>query len=256
MILMIAPAPKMGFGAMPSGAAYFSDENRLIRIFNDSAADQSALAQAGCFTLTPFGGWGNFGFANLADMYAADTGAILPGITGFPPFTVCSVFGDATQGNNGTWYKSGTGNGAGNWTQASEYTLASLTGLVAALSALQGVNPSPPTTAFSALGAALGQVVNSTGQALLPGLNYTHRSDLGAFNSSLPALSTLLDGQGLTVRDGAFNAAANNQTFTPHAGDALYVYGAAASHFVLDQNGASAWLGRVNGVWRVLPNVA
>jgi hypothetical protein len=130
MILMIAPAPDMVFGAMPSGAVYVSNPYGLVFVANDSTADQAALQSAGCFTLTPFGGWGNFGFQTQADLFAADTGSILPGVTGYPPFTVATVFNDPSSGNDGTWYKTGTGNGAGAWTQLSTQTLASLSALI------------------------------------------------------------------------------------------------------------------------------
>ena len=123
MILMVAPGPDMSFGAMPSGAAYVSDSYALVKIANDSAADQAALTSIGCQTLTPFGGWGNFGFQTLAELYAADTGAILPGRTGYPQYTVASIFADPTATNVGTWYKTGTGNGAGNWTQAAPFII-------------------------------------------------------------------------------------------------------------------------------------
>jgi len=132
MILMIAPGPAMVFGGLPSGTAYVSDQNALIRIANDAAADQTALQDAGCFTASPFGGWGNFGFATLADLYAADAGSILPNITGFPPYTVVTIFTDPTSGNDGTWTKTGAGTGSGNWTQVSTSTLASISAEVAA----------------------------------------------------------------------------------------------------------------------------
>ena len=117
MILMVAPGPNMSFGAQPSGAAYVSDDVGLVKILNDSAADQVSLRSAGCFTLSPFGGWGNFSFHTLADLYAADTGAIIPGIVGYPRYVTATVFDDGILDNIGTWYKTGTGNGAGNWTQ-------------------------------------------------------------------------------------------------------------------------------------------
>jgi hypothetical protein len=132
MILMVAPAPFMAFGGLPSGSLYVSDQYSLIRITNDSAADQLALQDAGCFTLSPFGGWGNFGFLTLADLYAADTGSILPNIAGFPQYTVVTIFSDPTSGDDGTWTKTGSGAGSGNWTQVSTSTLASLSAEVAA----------------------------------------------------------------------------------------------------------------------------
>ena len=126
MILMLAPAPYMAFGALPSGASYQANQYGLVMIINDSAADQSALVTAGCFTLSPFGGWGNFGFDTLADLYAADLGSILPFITGFPRWTVVTIFSDPVPANCGTWTKTGFGNGSGAWVQVSTQTLFSI----------------------------------------------------------------------------------------------------------------------------------
>jgi len=134
MILMIAPGPLMVFAGAPSGSLYVSDQNSLIKIASDSAADQAALQEAGCFTASPFGGWGNFGFTTLADLYAADAAAnlVLPGVTGFPRYTTATIAADPTGGNDGSWIKSGAGAGSGNWTQSSTTTLASVSALVAA----------------------------------------------------------------------------------------------------------------------------
>ena len=55
-ILMLAPAPSMTFTGNPSGATYVADLNGIIAITNGSAADQTALQNAGCYTLLPFGG--------------------------------------------------------------------------------------------------------------------------------------------------------------------------------------------------------
>jgi hypothetical protein len=115
----------MTFGAMPSGATYVSDAYGLVKVVNDSSADQAALQNAGCYLLTPFGGWGTMGFNYLVDLYAADTGSILPGITGYPQHTIAAIFNDAST-INGTWVKTGSGNGSGNWTKFSSTTLASL----------------------------------------------------------------------------------------------------------------------------------
>jgi len=118
MILMIAPAAGMSFGAMPSGATYVSNQYALIFISNNSAADQAALAAAGCYTLSPFGGWGTYGFPSLASLYAADlaNNLVMTGQVGFPEYTMAVVYNDATPGNNGTWNKTASGNGTGNWT--------------------------------------------------------------------------------------------------------------------------------------------
>jgi hypothetical protein len=85
----------------------------------------------GCFTASPFGGWGNFGFLNLVDLYAADEGALLPYMTGFPQYTVVTIFSDPVPASCGTWCKTAPGNGLGNWTQVSTQTLASIAGAVA-----------------------------------------------------------------------------------------------------------------------------
>jgi len=162
MILMLAPAPGMSFGAQPSGATYVSDQYGLIQILNDSTADQASLAAAGCFTLTPFGGWGNFGFQTLANLYGADTGAIIPGRTGFPQYTVCTVFNDSM--NTGTWCKTGTGNGSGNWTQVALATaLASASAAAAAASAAAAAGSA--TTASGAAGTATTAAGTATGAA-------------------------------------------------------------------------------------------
>lgn len=97
MILMLAPAPNLNLGTMPSGASYVSDAYALIKVANDSAADQTALQEAGCFTLTPFGGWGNATFTTLADLYAADaaSGLILPSVTGFPQHMPATITDDS-----------------------------------------------------------------------------------------------------------------------------------------------------------------
>jgi hypothetical protein len=51
-IFMLAPAPNMVFGPTPSGSSYQANQYGLI--FTSSTADQVALMQAGCATLTPF----------------------------------------------------------------------------------------------------------------------------------------------------------------------------------------------------------
>jgi hypothetical protein len=223
MILMLAPAPGLNLGAMPSGAAYVSDAYGLVKIVNDSAADQAGLTAIGCFTLTPFGGWGNFGFNTLADLYAADTGAILPGITGFPEFTVASVFADSTAANIGTWAKTGVGNGEGYWTRVSVLTLVSLAAQVAAIgptltslqaqiTAVQGEVAAISSTLHLAAG---GPVLAAT-TAALPSNTYANgTAGVGATltataNGALPAQDgvTLANGARLLVKNEA--SAAHN----------------------------------------------
>lgn len=132
MILMQAPGPKMNFGSQPSGANYISDNRGLIYIVNNSVADQLSLESIGCATLAAFW-WGNAGFTTLTDLYNADTSTniFLPGLVGYPEHMVATVFNDA--GNSGTWSKTASGAGAGNWTQQSPLTLASLSALVTLL---------------------------------------------------------------------------------------------------------------------------
>jgi len=134
MILMIAPGPFVVFSGLPSGTTYVSDQDCLIKITNDSAADQTALQSAGCFTASPFGGWGNFGFLTLADLYAADEASnlVLPGVTGFPQYATATITSDPTPGNDGSWVKSGSGNGSGNWSHVSSLTLSGVSALVEA----------------------------------------------------------------------------------------------------------------------------
>jgi hypothetical protein len=137
MILMQAPAGAMTFAGMPSGATYVSDQYGLIKIVNDSTADQNALANAGCVTLSPAGFWGAGTFNLLADLYAADvmTGIFQPGLVGFPAHMTAAVQADPTAANNGLWYKTGTGNGSGNWTFTTATLTPSASAIVAAAAA-------------------------------------------------------------------------------------------------------------------------
>ena len=137
MILMQAPAGGMTFAGMPSGTTYVSNQYSMIAVTNSSTADQAALQRAGCFTLTPFGGWGTFSYNLLADLYAADnaTNLVLPGTVGFPANTTCQVLNDTTLSNNGTWYKTGTGNGTGNWSFTSALATSGAVGAAASATA-------------------------------------------------------------------------------------------------------------------------
>lgn len=157
MILMLAPGPFISFGVCPSGLRYTSDQNGLVYVANNSAADQTALQDLGCSTLSPFGGWGT-SFASLADLYAADASVTYNGVTGFPQYTAATVFDDATAGNNGTWAKTGIGTGAGSWTQVSAQTLATLASQIAAIdteiTALQTSLAMAGTSVFASVAAA------------------------------------------------------------------------------------------------------
>lgn len=161
MILMQAPKGGMTFSGMPSGSTYVADADGLIKITNNSTADQTALINAGCFTLTPMGGWGTYSFNLLADLYAADTttNLLLPGITGFPQHSTCMVLADPSPGNIGTWGKTGTGNGAGAWTYlgalASSGASAAAASAATALTAQAASASSASAAAVSAAGAAV-----------------------------------------------------------------------------------------------------
>jgi hypothetical protein len=95
-----------------------SDALSLIYIYNNSTADQASLTALGVSLLAAFGPLGSLGFALLTDLYSFDT------TNHMPKFTIATVFNDG--GNNGTWYKTGNGNGSGNWTQGSTATLVGL----------------------------------------------------------------------------------------------------------------------------------
>lgn len=129
MILMLAPGPNMTFSARPSGSIYISDDDRLIRVLNNSQVDVDSLVESGVSTLLPFGPWGSRGFVTLADMYAYDND---PDTT-MTEYTVTSIFGDPVSTNNGTWTKTGNGSGTGNWTQVSQLTLERLAAEITAV---------------------------------------------------------------------------------------------------------------------------
>jgi hypothetical protein len=57
MIFMLAPAPNMVFGGMPSGTTYAANQYGLIYVVNGSVPDQIFLQDAGCATLVPFGNY-------------------------------------------------------------------------------------------------------------------------------------------------------------------------------------------------------
>ena len=81
-------------------------------------------------------GGGTIGASTLAGLYTQDTTAH------YAQYTIAQIFNDTTPANNGTWLKTGTGSGAGNWAQQATATLASLNTLIGnnatALAALQG----------------------------------------------------------------------------------------------------------------------
>ena len=70
-------------------------------------------------------GGGLIGAATLASLYTQDTSAH------YAQYSVAQIFSDPTSSNNGFWLKIGAGTGAGNWTQQSTITLASLNGAIA-----------------------------------------------------------------------------------------------------------------------------
>ncbi len=227
MILMLAPGPNMAFGSMPSGATYVSDQNALIRIGNDSAADQVALQGVGCFTLSPFGGWGSFGFATLANLYSADTASnlVLPGVTGFPRFTIATVFSDATSASDGTWLKTGTGNGSGAWTQVSTLTLAAVLAAVAALTTLvqalaQSLGAGDIYASYSAAAAAASGLANGTLVQVIS--DTTHGGDRTLYVVQSGALVFQLDfspgGMSSSQLTALFNALQSNGNFAQFLG--------------------------------------
>lgn len=192
MILMLAPGGNMTFGSMPSGATYFSDQYSLIKITNNSTADEAALQAAGCFVLSPFGGWGSFGspgFSLLSDLYSADSGALFVGITGFPQYTVAAVFNDGTPANDGTWVKTGTGHGSGNWTQISTSTAVSAA--TAAAASATAAAASATAAAASAAGAG------SAASGLLANLN---NGPTPLYTSYATGLAAVTDGQTFFVQ--------------------------------------------------------
>lgn len=117
-LYLLAPSAGMSFASLPSGSTYVSDENALVLVSNGSAADYAALAAAGCAPMFAISVGATF--ATLAGLYAADVA------TPYAQGTYALVFADGTSSNDGLWQKTGTGNGSGNWTQISSYTVASL----------------------------------------------------------------------------------------------------------------------------------
>lgn len=239
MILMLAPSSNMMFGLMPSGLTYVSDQYGLVKIPNDSVADQTALMDAGCFTLTPFGGWGTFGFNLLSDLYAADTGAILPGITGYPQHTIANVFSDPTSSNIGAWAKTGAGSGAGNWTQISTLTLAGLNASLAATNA--------SVTTEAAARVAADAYLQSEIAALQSSLHLAASGPVSAATTgSLPAntYNNGTSGVGATLTGNANGALAAQDGVTVAAGARLLVKNEAASAnngvYVVTQAGSAS----------------
>ena len=88
------------------------------------------------------------------------------------------------------------------------------------------------------------------------GVAYVARSDIAALTVNLPPISSVLESHGCIVRDGAHNAGVNNITITPEGEDLIALWGGTQNNFIIDQNSASIWIGRVNGKWRVIPNAA
>ena len=73
----------------------------------------------------PLQNGGVVGAASLTSLYTQD------GIAHYAQYTVAEVLNDGTTANNGTWLKTGAGNGSGNWTQENTLTLPGLNALVA-----------------------------------------------------------------------------------------------------------------------------
>ncbi|HTT82318.1 MAG TPA: hypothetical protein VMF67_02445 [Rhizomicrobium sp.] len=78
LIVLLAPAPNMGFASLPSGSTYLSDANGLIEITNGNINDQIALVNAGCIVLNPVPGGGyNFQNGTAYTLASADNGNML-----------------------------------------------------------------------------------------------------------------------------------------------------------------------------------
>jgi hypothetical protein len=69
---------------------------------------------------TPGLGTGIVGAQTLSALYSQDT------TNHYAQYTTANVYSDGTPTNDGTWLKTGTGNGSGNWTQVSTQTLSSV----------------------------------------------------------------------------------------------------------------------------------
>ena len=216
MILMQAPGPNLTFGGMPSGSTYVSSQYSLIYITNSSVADQTALAAAGCYTLSPFGGWGTYGFPTLAALYATDsvTNLFAVGQVGFPEYTMAVVYADPVAANNGTWSKTATGAGTGNWSYinaipSSGAIAAAASAAIAVAQALvaqaaSGAATSAATTAQSAMAAVLTAVAMGT---------------LQSFPSTAAALATGVVGLAVTANgSGGTNGTNFTGTFTGGGG--------------------------------------
>ncbi len=92
--------------------------------FDCSVISQNAAGTAAgwnvIITPTPGIGSGIVGAQTLAALYSQDT------TNHYAQYTSANVYSDGTPANDGTWLKTGTGNGSGNWTQVSTETLASV----------------------------------------------------------------------------------------------------------------------------------
>lgn len=104
-------------------------------------------------------------------------------------------------------------------------------------------NPAPITGAIAASGSVL--AVSGT---------YTWTTSAGAYSATLPALSTVLEGQQIIVQDGDNNASVNNITVLANGADTnkIAYYATDSSSFVINVNNSVFKFVRSNGLWRVL----
>ena len=108
----------------------------------------------------------------------------------------------------------------------------------------------PAVSSGGSGGLSLSPIITSG--PLFTGLTYGARTSLGALNLTLPALSSVINYQGLEIIDIENDAAANNITVTAYAGDIIAYLGGTSGTFVLDTNSACARIFCVNGVWRAI----
>lgn len=103
-------------GVLSTTVQYYTFECSVI----SQNGTNTAAAWDAIISPTPGVGSGIIGATTLANLYSQDT------TNHYAQYTSANVYSDSTTANNGTWLKTGTGNGTGNWTQVSAQTLASV----------------------------------------------------------------------------------------------------------------------------------
>jgi hypothetical protein len=102
---------------------------------------------------TPGVGSGIVGAQTLSNLYSQDS------TNHYAQYTTGNVYADGTPSNDGTWLKTGTGNGSGNWTQVSTATLNSLsTALSAETSRAEGAEAAITSATSSAEAGIIGLI--------------------------------------------------------------------------------------------------